>query len=428
VYAHRLNTGNPGTGIRLRVGTSAANYNYYNWATQENTLVEGWNWLVIHSLDSGQIRKIQTGVTMAGWQVGAGSYNAATTPATYLAIECTKMRAPNYPILWCSSIFIDGGEIVPKITVGLDITDDYEGAEAILDSYGLKGYLAVGSVPYAGREGHVRLYNKGWDIIGHSGSHTNLGQFVERTQILSELEVARTQGRSMGFSRSIDLFASPNGNWSNRSVNVLARAGFKWHRAVNNAPVTQYDRSVGLLNPLVQGAFTCGARTLAELIDTANTLLSTYKANCHFYTHNVIPGGDGTNWPADSSKIYEYTFNGFMAWLKSKQDLGLCQVVTPSEYLKASGGFEFDAAAAWPVPNSVNIVLGASPSVVDNPANIAVTFVVSGGTVSAIEMSYDAGTTYIDLGVTGGMLRVEPGCSLRITHTAAPTVKQLRAA
>lgn len=422
VYAHRLNST---TAIRLRVGTSVSNYVYYNWATIENTLIEGWNFLVIHSHDTGQIRKIQTGVTMAGWQVGAGTYNIQTTPATYLAVEVRTMRAPNYPILWVGSIFSDGGEAVPKITIGFDITTNYELAETIMDKYGFAGYLSVGRAPYATGIDYTRLYKKGWDIIGHTGRHQNIGTYTERSEILSELKTAKAQARTLGLHRGADLFASPNGSWSNKSVNVLAKAGFKWHRTVNIGPVTQYDSSVGHLNPLVQGAFSCGADTAAGLISRAETLLLTYKANCHFYTHDVESGGDGTNWPSDSSHIFSTTFDAFCARLKELQDQGLCAVVRPSAYIQAAAPEGVNTYDMFPVPNALPITLAASPSIVSNVAFVPVTYIVAGGTVSNVELSFD-GTTYIPTGQTGGMFAIEPGCSLRITHTVAPTVTQVR--
>jgi hypothetical protein len=424
VYAHRLN---PATAIRLRVGTSNANYVYYNWAGTENTLTEGWNWLVIHSHDTGQIRKIQTGVTMAGWQVGAGTYNIQTTPATYLAIEVRTMRAPNYPILWVGSIFSDGGESIPKITLGFDITSGYELAEKILDKYGLPGYLSVGRFPYAAGIDATRLYKKGWDIVGHSGRHQSLGTYVERAEILSELQSAKAQARTLGLHRSANLFASPNGSWSNRSVNVLAKTGFKWQRNTANAPVTQYDHSVGHLNPLVQGSFTAGANTAASIIATAETLLLTYKSNCHFYTHTAVPGGTGADWPSDSNNIFEATLDAFCARLKQLQDQGLCRVVTPSTYIREAAPEDMNAYDMFPVLNSIPITLSASPSIVTNVSFVSVAYVVTGGTVSDIELSFD-GTTYVTLGQTAGMFPVEPGCSLRITHTATPTVTQIRSA
>lgn len=424
VYAHRLN---PTTAIRLRVGTDASNYVYYNWATIENTLVEGWNWLVIHSHDTGQIRKIQTGVTTAGWQVGSGTYNIQTTPAKYLAVEVRNMRAPNYPILWVSGLFSDGGELIPKITIGFDITNNYDLAESIMDRYGLPGYLAVGRASYATGIDYTRLYKKGWDIIGHTGRHQSIGTYVERSEILSELQTAKAQARTLGLHRSANLFASPNGNWSNRSVHVLAKAGFKWHRAVNNAPVTQYDHSVGHLNPLVQGGFTCSADTAAGLISRAETLLLTYKANCHFYTHEVDPGGTGSDWPSDASRIFEATFDAFCARIRQLQDQGLCRVVVPSTYIREAAPEDVNTYDMFPVPNALPITLSASPSVVSNVAFVPVTYIVSGGTVSSIEISFD-GTTYIQTGQIGGIFAVEPGCSIRITHSVAPTVTQVRSA
>lgn len=422
VYAHRLN---PTTAIRLRLGTDSSNYVYYNWATIENTLVEGWNWLVIHSQDTGQIRKIQTGVTMAGWQVGAGTYDINTTPATYLAIETRTMRAPNYPILWVSSIFADGGESVPMITLGFDITSNYALAEQVLDRYGFAGYLATGLAPYATGIDYTRLYEKGWDFLGHTGRHQNIGQYTERVEVLSELQTARVQARTLGLLRGSNMFSSPNGNWSNKSIFMLAKSGFVWQRNVNNAPVTQYDTSIGHLNPLNTGAFSTGTETASTLIGRASTLLETYKANCHFYTHEILAGGDGTNWPGDTTATYEYTFDAFCAWLKAKQDAGLCQVVTPSEYIRIAGAEGRSVFEGYPVPNQLPITLSASPSVVVNLANVPVIFVVSGGTVSSIEFSYD-GTTYINTGSIGGMYQAEPGCYIRITHTAAPTVTQIR--
>lgn len=421
VYAHRLN---PGCGLRLRVGTSASNYKYYSWAPSENTLVEGWNFLVVHSHEDGAMRLLQTGASTPGWYTGAGTYDFST-PATYLALEVTGFRAPNYPILWISSIFADGAESIPMITIGFDISTGFEPAKAILDSYGFKGYLAVGAVPQASRDSHVELFNSGWDILGHTPSHENIGQYVDREAIYSELSVVRNQLLSLGMDRSANLFASPNGGWSNRSVYVLANSGFQWHRAVSNAPLAHYDCSFGHLNPLTQGAFSCGASTLAKLKARAILLLTKYKANCHFYTHTVVPGGDGTNWPADTNAIYSATLDGFCFFLKQLQDVGLCRVVTPSEYIDIAGGGRLDPMDAFRVPNTVPLAVGASPAVITNVTNKSVVYVVSGGSVSAIDLTFD-GVEFIALGQTGGSITMEPGCAIRITHTGAPTVTQIR--
>lgn len=421
VYAHRLN---PSCSLRLRVGTSASNYKYYSWAPSENTLVEGWNFLVTHSQEDGALRLLQTGASTPGWYTGVGAYDFAT-PATYLALEVTSFRTPNYPILWISSIFADGGETIPMITIGFDVSTDFEASKAILDSYGFKGYLAVGTVDQATRDSHVALYNAGWDIVGHSPRHENIGLYTDKEKIYTELESVRKQLLALGMSRSADLFASPNGGWSNRSVYVMANSGFHWHRAVSNAPIAQYDCSFGHLNPLTQGAFSCGASTLDQLKARATLVLTKYKANCHFYSHEVELGGNGTNWPADTNNIYSFTLDGFCAHLKQLQDAGLCRVVTPSEYLAIAGGGRGDPMDAFRVPNTVPMVVGASPATITNVTNKSVVYVVSGGTVSNIELTFDA-VDYLALGQTSGSITVEPGCAIRITHTGAPTVTQIR--
>jgi hypothetical protein len=53
-------------------------------------------------------------------------------------------------------------------------------------------------------------------------------------------------------------------------------------------------------------------------------------------------------------------------------------------------------------------------------------YVVSGGTVSAIELSRN-GAAYINLGVTAGMFRVTFNDLFRVTYTVAPTVNYLQA-
>jgi hypothetical protein len=422
VYAHRLN---PTCGIRLRVGLNASNYKYYTWATTENTLVEGWNFLVVHSQEDGALRLLQTGSSGPGWVVGAGAYDFETQPATYLALEVTGFRAPNYPILWVSSLFADGGEITPMITIGFDITNGFEPAKQVLDTYGFKGYLAVGAATEAERDRLVSLYNAGWDIVGHSASHNNLGAYSDREQIYTELNVVRNQLIALGMKRSANLFASPNGSWSNKSVYVLANSGFHWHRAVTNAPIAQYDCSFGHLNPLTQGAFTCGAATLDQLKARATLLLTKYKANCHFYSHVAEAGGNGSNWPADTNNIFTATLDGFCAYLKTLQDAGLCRVVTPSEYIATAGGGRGDPMDNFRVPNTVPLIVPASPSLLTNVTNKAVVFVVSGGTVSGIELSLD-GSNYFATGLVAGMFPLEPGASIRITHTVPPTVTQIR--
>ena len=57
-----------------------------------------------------------------------------------------------------------------------------------------------------------------------------------------------------------------------------------------------------------------------------------------------------------------------------------------------------------------------------NTLNVPVQIIVSGGTISAIAISMDGGTTYDVTGLTAGAFYLAPGNLIRLTYTVAPTV------
>lgn len=73
-----------------------------------------------------------------------------------------------------------------------------------------------------------------------------------------------------------------------------------------------------------------------------------------------------------------------------------------------------------PVPATVT--LDPSPAIYSNGALVPVRAVVRGGAVTTLELSVDSGTTWYDLGVTAGAVRMQVGDQLRVTYTAAPTL------
>jgi len=70
------------------------------------------------------------------------------------------------------------------------------------------------------------------------------------------------------------------------------------------------------------------------------------------------------------------------------------------------------------------ITVGASPFVYQNQDFIEEDIIISGGSVSNIAWSRD-GTTYYNLGLTAGKIRLEPGEYLQITYTTAPTMTKV---
>ena len=63
----------------------------------------------------------------------------------------------------------------------------------------------------------------------------------------------------------------------------------------------------------------------------------------------------------------------------------------------------------------------ASAALYTNTLPVPVQMIISGGTVSLIEFTRDAGTTYDALGVVAGAVTLAPGDGIRLTYTVAPT-------
>jgi D-serine deaminase-like pyridoxal phosphate-dependent protein len=68
------------------------------------------------------------------------------------------------------------------------------------------------------------------------------------------------------------------------------------------------------------------------------------------------------------------------------------------------------------------VTVGTSPWTYVNNDGVGEDILVSGGTVSAVQISVDGGVTFISAGYTSGKFSLLPGDQLQITYTAAPTV------
>ena len=64
---------------------------------------------------------------------------------------------------------------------------------------------------------------------------------------------------------------------------------------------------------------------------------------------------------------------------------------------------------------------GASPYVYTNTSGLRQQIMVSGGTVTLIEVSRD-GTTYFPAGILAGSVTLNPNDRLRLTYLVAPTM------
>lgn len=95
---------------------------------------------------------------------------------------------------------------------------------------------------------------------------------------------------------------------------------------------------------------------------------------------------------------------------------------------------ETDSVAQIPTiaqvsPNGTRsaLTVGASPYIYINSGNNLQILLVSGGTVTSIEISADAGTTYDVVGLLGGSYVLRPADRARITYAVVPTCRILGA-
>lgn len=68
--------------------------------------------------------------------------------------------------------------------------------------------------------------------------------------------------------------------------------------------------------------------------------------------------------------------------------------------------------------------VGTSPYQIQNTGGNALLLILSGGTVTDISYGRD-GTNWFSTGQTAGQFYLAPGDYLQVTHTGAPSVKQV---
>lgn len=447
VYIHNMN--DTTTNIRLYLGTSYNECRYATFSDGDQQLQEGWNLLYIHTDEYNHFFYTQSPSNVTAWAARVGGvvkaapqalgvgHDFAANVVTYCRVEFNKCKAQQTDV-YLEGIYF-GGAAPATLTIGFDIQgsnlDVY--SKPAMDANGFKGYLAVPTAnadpanPTYGLTDAERTrmkgyHDEGWDIIPHSASHNSLDSIEDAQRIADEYEACRGEMLRLGLYHGADLFVAPNNASDNRSIFELAQRGCRWQRA--SACVFALNSLVGPVNQLLQGSLSGGGKTLAYLTNAIDSLIM-YGGTAHFFTHEVYglltghaTDGDGTDYPS-ASQMYRYTFEQFLAYVKTKVDAGQLRVVTPTEMLNGAG--ETIPRNILGIPNSKTITAGASPWTYFNRTYRPVRLVVSGGTVSAIDLSMD-GTNFVSTGQTAGIFIVQPGEAVKITYTAAPTVVQQR--
>lgn len=74
---------------------------------------------------------------------------------------------------------------------------------------------------------------------------------------------------------------------------------------------------------------------------------------------------------------------------------------------------------------ATSIAVGASAFVYPNSQPFPVMVLVSGGTVTSIEISRNGGSTWVLAGLLGGQYNLQPADQMRVTYAAPPTMTMI---
>ena len=438
VYVNRLQ-GTPA--IRLRLGTTSANYIYYQWSSANGELIEGYNMLLVSTAEPigsggdspGGQHSFQTGGAITdGWRYGTGTQTFTFASAIgYMALEMTGLNARHS--FWFEGIYYGGKDVPSLLTMGFDIQGvGILQAKTTMDQYGFPGYAAIPTAngnpanpQYLLNAGDVSrmqlLTAAGWDVVQHGVSHTGLGGLADNGAIAAEFSGNRAQLTAMGCPAAASLFTSPNNSYSNRMIAIAAQQGVLWMRHGPNAPVLIPSGLVGLVNPLVQGAYSIALTAAGDAADLARfqaliALLKLYGASAHIYTHGVNAS------PVTGLETRDTTFAAMMASANIDVAAGLIKFVTPSAFVRDNALPLAQSVLA--VPSELQITAGASPFALINTSCVPLLFLVGAGTGVTIDYSRDGAAFYPQANT--GQFMVLPGDQLRLTYTVAPPITALR--
>lgn len=177
-------------------------------------------------------------------------------------------------------------------------------------------------------------YDKGHDLVTHGA--TALSSLADAAAIRADISLNRDFLKNNGFTRSLDYYVYPNGVYQLSAgdatiKNILISEGFKAARGTTNP--RQYrtpDRPADAkwLMPVLGVSGATAPSAITGYIDK----LITYGGVGSLMYHDIVLSGGTT---ATTRNLSD--FKDEMVYLAQKQDAGLIDVITPSEFIYAEG-------------------------------------------------------------------------------------------
>ena len=173
----------------------------------------------------------------------------------------------------------------------------------ILDKYGLKGNIAVVTDTvnwgnYLSEKQLDEIYDRGWDLINHTQTHTRLTDLTKHEQKREIVRASKWLSKK-GYKRGAETFIYPYGAYNDDTIEILEEEGFRWARTAFdgenankavNLEVYGYELLYGLEPSLVK-------RRINSVIEGKNTLV--------IYNHKFGKTDDGSKMTYDTDSFEE---------------------------------------------------------------------------------------------------------------------------
>jgi peptidoglycan/xylan/chitin deacetylase (PgdA/CDA1 family) len=219
----------------------------------------------------------------------------------------------------------------PKVLVTFDDSWDsqYLKGYAYMQPLGLKGTIytigsKLGTTKYCTLSQIREMYAAGWDI----GNHGSVNLTTLATQALQEAEIAGEEAYISEFTRSKKHYAYPNGGYDANALAAMSSLGYLTARTIIDRQQANYIDERYLLTRY--GVYnTTSVATAQGYIDRAIAQGSSILLNFH-----IIVDSD-----ADiDTKVLTADFNSIIDYIYTKQQQGLLDVVTISEWYNELDG------------------------------------------------------------------------------------------
>lgn len=288
--------------------------NYYYSAIKVDRMQSGWNKVEFKKSDF----------------IAGGSPSWAST-FTEIRIRCLSASGQTAN-LTVDSLVIDR-YTKPKVIVTFDDGNatDYTEAFSYMETKGLKGVCFVPG-ENVGLAGQITLsqmqemYAAGWDMGNHSYSHVDLTTLTQ-AEAQSELEQDIQYLVSNGMPRGARFLGWPYSEFNDATIAAAQDAGILAART-GIAGVTAHDNPPKLLMTRREGTNLLSVATMTgyvdEVIEKGGVLI--------FNFHDIIDPAD------DLTDVLPANFQAVIDYLKLKQDQGVLDVVTMSEWYNGLTG------------------------------------------------------------------------------------------